>query len=88
LLAVVGLLFSAGPSLACPSCFGEAQGPLIDAARLGIWFLLAVTVGLQGGFALFFLYLRRRAARAAGQTTDEEWARYQAQRALRGRERT
>jgi hypothetical protein len=67
LLAATVLLSSAPPALACPSCFGDAQGPLIDAARLGVWLLLAVTLGLQGAFAAFFLYLRRRAASAAGQ---------------------
>jgi hypothetical protein len=75
LLAAAVALSSAGPALACPSCFGNAQGPLIDAARLGIWLLLAVTLGLQGAFAAFFLYLRRRAASAAGQPPDERWSR-------------
>jgi hypothetical protein len=77
LLAVLVLLASGGRALACPSCFGQADGPMIDAARLGIWLLLAVTLCLQGGFAAFFLYLRRRAARAADQALDEEWARLQ-----------
>lgn len=49
--------------LACTTCYGHAEGPLIDAARLGIWLLLGVTVCLQAGFAAFFLYLRRRARR-------------------------
>lgn len=75
LLAATVLLSSAGPALACPSCFGDAQGPLIDAARLGIWLLLAVTLCLQGAFAAFFLYLRRRAASAAGQPPDARWSR-------------
>jgi hypothetical protein len=61
--------------VSCPSCFGQAQGPLIDAARLGIWLLLAVTLCLQGAFAAFFLYLRRRAASCAGQPPDEQWSR-------------
>ena len=63
--------------MSCPSCFGQAEGPLVDAARAGIWLLLAVVVCLQGGFAAFFLYLRRRAARAADQALDEEWSRLQ-----------
>ena len=62
-------------ALACPSCFGQAEGPMVDAARAGIWLLLAVVLCLQGGFAAFFLYLRRRAARAADQALDEEWSR-------------
>jgi len=61
--------------VSCPSCFGQAQGPLIDAARLGIWLLLAVTLCLQGAFAAFFLYLRRRAASSADQPPDKQWPR-------------
>ena len=63
--------------MSCPSCFGQAQGPLIDAARLGIWLLLAVTLCVQGAVAAFFLYLRRRAARTADQAPDEQWSRLQ-----------
>jgi len=61
--------------VSCPSCFGQAQGPLIDAARLGIWLLLALTLCLQGAFAAFFLYLRRKAAMTASQAPDEQWSR-------------
>jgi hypothetical protein len=50
---------------ACTACLGEAQGPVIDAARLGIWLLLGVTACVQGGFVAFFLYLRKRARMAA-----------------------
>lgn len=71
LLVATVLLSSGGPAFACPSCFGQAEGPLVDAARLGIWLLLAVTLVLQGAFAAFFLYLRRRAAKTADQTIDE-----------------
>jgi hypothetical protein len=74
LLAVFTLLAAEAPAFACPSCFSQAQGPLVDAARLGMWLLLAVTLGLQGAFVAFFLCLRRRAAKAAGQALDEEWS--------------
>jgi hypothetical protein len=62
---------------ACPACFGQADGPLADASRVGMWLLLAVTVSLQGAFVAFFLYLRRQAARAAARALDEEWSRLQ-----------
>jgi hypothetical protein len=74
LVAATVLLFAASPAFACPSCFGQAQGPLIDAARLGIWLLLAVTLCLQGAFAAFFLYLRRRAASCTDLPPDERWS--------------
>ena len=73
------------PAFACPSCFSQAQGPLVDAARLGMWLLLAVTLGLQGAFVLFFLYLRRHAAKAAGQALDEEWSGLQREWDRKGR---
>jgi hypothetical protein len=50
---------------------------MADATRVGMWLLLGVTVSLQGGFAAFFLYLRRRAARAADHALDDEWSRLQ-----------
>jgi hypothetical protein len=70
-------IVGAGNALACPVCFGQADGPMIDAARLGVWLLLAVVLSLQGGFAAFFLYLRRRARQAAEQAIDAEWAELQ-----------
>lgn len=77
LVVALALLTAGTPAFACPSCFSRVEGPLVDAARLGMWLLLAVTLGLQGAFVAFFLYLRRQAARAAGQAQDEEWSRLQ-----------
>lgn len=78
MLPMLVLLFaSAGRAAACSSCYGLADGPMIDAARLGVWLLLGVTFAVQGGFAAFFIYLRRRAARAASEAIDEEWSRLQ-----------
>jgi hypothetical protein len=51
--------------IACGSCYGLADGPMIDAAQMGIWFMLGTVMLVQGGFAAFFIYLRRQAARAA-----------------------
>lgn len=49
---------------ACPVCFGAGEGALIDGSMAGIVALMAVTLVVLGGFASFFLYLRRQAARA------------------------
>ncbi|HEX5475147.1 MAG TPA: hypothetical protein VFX12_10835 [Vicinamibacterales bacterium] len=46
---------------ACPVCLGAAQGPTIDAARIGVLVMLGITVGVLCAFAMFF----RRVARAA-----------------------
>ena len=85
LVAALALLAPGAPAFACPSCFSGAEGPLVDAARLGMWLLLGLTVGLQGAFVAFFLYLRRQAARAAGEALDEEWSRLQQASDRKGR---
>jgi hypothetical protein len=77
-LLVLPLALTGGrEALACASCYGLADGPLIDAARLGVWLLLGVTLAIQGGFLAFFLYLRRRAAKTADEALDQEWSRLQ-----------
>ena len=47
--------------LACSVCFGQSDSPLAKATNMGIYFLIAVTVGVLGAFASFFIYLIRRA---------------------------
>jgi hypothetical protein len=63
--------------LACPACFGAAESSLIDGAKLGVIVLLAITLVVQGGFAGFFLYLRKRAKRMADVELDAEWSELQ-----------
>jgi len=82
--AVLFWLADSGPAFGCPSCFGDAEGPMIDAARLGIGLLLGVTLAMQGAFVAFFLYLRRQARRASDQALDAEWSRLQRVHDVRG----
>jgi hypothetical protein len=63
--------------LACPMCFGAEETPMIDATKLGVLVLLAVTLAVQGAFVAFFLYLRRRAKRIADIELDTEWSELQ-----------
>jgi len=63
--------------LACTMCFGAEESHLIDGARLGVAVLLGVTVVVQGSFAGFFLYLRRRAKQMAEADLDSEWSELQ-----------
>jgi hypothetical protein len=63
--------------LACPQCFGAEESSLIDGSKLGVVVLLAVTFTVQGGFAGFFLYLRKRAKRMAELELDTEWSELQ-----------
>jgi cell division protein FtsW (lipid II flippase) len=63
-LAASGLVWffaSTRPALACSTCYGAAEGSMIDAARLGVWLLFGLVLAVQAAFVLFFLHLRRRA---------------------------
>lgn len=58
----VVLLAGVAPAAACSICFGDPNSPLTKSAEMGVWFLLAVILLVEGGFGLFFfVYLRRRA---------------------------
>lgn len=48
---------------ACAVCYGGADGPMIDAARMGVWLLFGLVLALQAAFLAFFLCLWRRARR-------------------------
>lgn len=63
--------------LACPMCFGAEETSMIDGTRIGIFVLLGITLSVQGGFAGFFFYLRRRAKRLADADLDSEWSKLQ-----------
>jgi hypothetical protein len=59
---------------ACPVCFGAEESSMIDGTKLGIMVLLGITVAVQGAFAGFFFYLRKRAKRLADADLDTEWS--------------
>jgi len=50
---------------ACSVCYGDAEGPMIDAARLGVWLLFGLVFAVQACFVIFFVHLRRRARQIA-----------------------
>jgi hypothetical protein len=58
-------------------CFGAEETSMVDGTKLGILVMLAITLAVQGGFAGFFLYLRRSAKRAAELELDTEWSELQ-----------
>lgn len=62
---------------ACTACYGEAEGPMIDGARMGVFLLLGVVFAVQGGFIWFFLHLRRRARLAEREPLQAEWLDFQ-----------
>jgi len=63
--------------LACPVCFGAEETALIDGTKLGILVMLGITFGVQGAFAGFCFYLRKRARDAAEIELDTEWSELQ-----------
>lgn len=69
LLAAVLSLALAGDASACPVCYGEADGSMIDGAKLSVAFLGALVYGVLGGGAALVVAARRRAGRL-GATAD------------------
>ena len=63
--------------LACPVCFGAEETSIIDGAKLGVAVMLAITLAVQGAFAAFFFYLRKRAKLIADADLDNEWSELQ-----------
>ena len=76
-MALVVLFWQSATLLACPVCFGAAESPLIDGAKLGVLVMVAITLVVQGAFVGFFLYLRNRAKRIAEIELDTEWSELQ-----------
>jgi hypothetical protein len=76
-IAVAVVLGASSSAFACPVCFGADETSMIDGSKLGVLVLLAITLAVQGGFAGFFLYLRKRAKRIADMDLDTEWSQLQ-----------
>ena len=68
--ALLAVLMLAVPrvALACPVCFGQSDAPMAQGVNMGVYFLLAVVVGVLAAFAGFFVYLARRARAFAEET--------------------
>ena len=75
--AVAVLIFGSSSVFACPVCFGAEETSIIDANKIGVLVLLAITLAVQGGFAAFFFYLRKRARLIADADLDNEWSELQ-----------
>ena len=73
-LLVIG---SSSPVFACPMCFNAEETSMINGTKLGVLALLAVLLVVQGAFAAFFLYLRKRAKENADIELDLEWLELQ-----------
>jgi hypothetical protein len=71
LVLLVWLLGQQGTD-ACSVCYGQAEGPMIDAARSGVWLLFGLVGGMQISFVAFFVYLWRRGRRFNAVAQSEE----------------
>ena len=76
-IAVTVMIFGNSTVFACPVCFGAEETSIIDANKVGVLVLLAITLAVQGGFVAFFLYLRKRARLIADADLDSEWSELQ-----------
>jgi predicted transporter len=76
-IAAAVMLFSSSPAFACPVCFGAEETSIIDANKIGVLVLLGITLLVQGAFAAFFFYLRKRAKLIADADLDNEWSELQ-----------
>jgi hypothetical protein len=75
--AVAVFIGGSSSAFACPVCFGALETGMIDGAKLGVLVLLVITLGVQGAFLGFFLYLRKRAKQIADIDIDIEWSKLQ-----------
>ena len=75
--AAAVLIGGSASVLACPLCFGAEETSLVNGTKLGMLVLLAIIFAMQGAFAGFFIYLRRRAKRLADLDLDLEWSELQ-----------
>lgn len=53
----------AAPAFACPVCYGEAEGSVIDGAKLSVIFLGALVYLLIGGGVALAVVVHRRAVK-------------------------
>ena len=74
---LLGVMWFVAPSAveACGVCFGEAEGPMIDGARMGVFMLFGLTILVQGAFGAFFITLYRRSRGTARNETNKKVSR-------------
>jgi len=75
--AVAAMIGGGTSALAAQATQLEGDTSIMDGAMVGILAMLAVTFAMQGAFAGFFFYLRRRAKRMADIDLETEWSEVQ-----------
>ena len=70
-LVVLALLAaSAGPAAACPVCYGNAEGQVIDGAKASVAFMGILVYAVMGGGVAMVVVSRRRALRGDDDPRD------------------
>jgi len=62
-LIAVLMAVLAAPAAACPSCYGQAGGPVIDGMNNAITAMIGITGFVLTGFIAMFFAIARRARR-------------------------
>jgi heme/copper-type cytochrome/quinol oxidase subunit 2 len=68
--ACLMVLFSA-PASACPSCYGQAEGPVIDGMNNAIMAMIGIIGFVLSGFVAMFIRIGRRTRETAAVATTE-----------------
>jgi hypothetical protein len=76
LLLTVSVLAVPRVALACPVCFGQSDSPMAWGTRMGVFFMLGVTVSVLAAFGCFFIYLMRRAKLAPDDENPGDTGQY------------
>lgn len=77
IVAVLCVLIAAAQASSCPSCYGEAQGPVIDGMNKAIMAMIGITGFVLSGFVALFISIGRRVkqheadAMAAASNTEQ-----------------
>ena len=70
LCVMVSLCALAQNASACAVCQGEAGSPMMDGLAWGVFALLSVVTLVLAGFAAFFIFLARRAAKFSSEVPE------------------
>ena len=72
-LLIAGVVVFAPNVWACPSCYGAADGPMIDGMNMAILAMLGITGAVLASISSFFLMMRRRLKRLRSISPDQPY---------------
>ncbi len=69
-VTAAGLVLTPSESLACPTCFGDPDSPVVLGTSWVVVTLLGVTGGVMSGCVGFFFHLMKRSRQALGHESE------------------